>query len=59
MPLEWVNQLQQAALAVDGDQIRHLIAQIPESDRPLAEALAHLVQQYQFDEILELTQGMD
>ncbi|MCL6432739.1 MAG: PAS domain S-box protein [Leptolyngbyaceae cyanobacterium HOT.MB2.61] len=56
MPSEWIAQLHQAALAVDADQILQLIEQIPESDRALAEALKDLVQRFNFDEILELTQ---
>jgi two-component system sensor histidine kinase/response regulator len=59
MPPDWVKQLHQAALAVDSDQILQLVEQIPAGDRTLAEALTHLVQQYNFDEILELTQGMN
>lgn len=56
MPEEWIANLHQAALAVDGDRILQLIEQIPEPHRTLAAELAELVHRFCFDEILELTQ---
>lgn len=56
MPEEWIANLHQAALAVDGDRILQLIEQIPEPHHTLAKGLAELVHRFCFDEILELTQ---
>ncbi|UBF29211.1 PAS domain S-box protein [Kovacikia minuta CCNUW1] len=57
MSPQWITQLHQAALRVDANQILKLIEQIPESDSALARSLKRLVNDYCFDEILELTQA--
>ncbi|MBW4520971.1 MAG: PAS domain S-box protein [Scytolyngbya sp. HA4215-MV1] len=57
MPIEWIADLHQAALAVDADRLLELIQQIPMDDRALAEGLQDLVHRFCFDEILELTQA--
>ncbi|WP_088889616.1 PAS domain S-box protein [Leptolyngbya ohadii] len=54
MPPEWIADLKEAAIAVDGDRLRQLIAEIPPTQTQLAEGLNHWVQQFCFDEILEL-----
>ena len=54
MSAEWIANLHQAALEVDGDRILQLIEQIPSEQRSLAEQLTELVRQFCFDEILEL-----
>lgn len=59
MPVEWIVNLHQAALAVDADRILQLIEQIPETHFTLAAGLAELVHRFCFDEILELTQEND
>lgn len=46
--------LKQAAIEVDGKQIWQLCQQISESDRHLAESLIELVNQFDFDAILNL-----
>ncbi|WP_414644156.1 response regulator [Allocoleopsis sp.] len=56
MPADWVTQLNQAAVEVDGDRILQLIEQIPASHLTLAEKLTDLVRRFCFDEILELTE---
>ena len=56
MPVEWIAQLNQAALAVDAEQILQLIEQIPETHQAMAEQLANLVRHFCFDEVLALTE---
>ncbi|HEY9694360.1 MAG TPA: PAS domain S-box protein [Oculatellaceae cyanobacterium] len=56
MPVEWIAQLNQAALAVDAEEILQLIEQIPETYRAMAEQLADLVHHFCFDEVLALTE---
>ncbi|MES1026586.1 PAS domain S-box protein [Gloeocapsa sp. BRSZ] len=56
MPLEWVEQLHQAATKVNAKQIHKLIEQNPSSNVPLANALTYLVNNFCFEEIVLLTQ---
>jgi two-component system sensor histidine kinase/response regulator len=56
LPSAWVADLHLAALAVDNDRIFQLIDQLPESHQALAQKLTELVQQFDFDAILELAQ---
>jgi CheY-like chemotaxis protein len=56
MPADWVAQLHQAAIQVDGELISQLIAQIPEEEVKLAHSLRDLVNNYRFDEIIAVTQ---
>jgi PAS domain S-box-containing protein len=56
MSLTWRTQLHQAARRVDAEAIRELVAQIPESQAVLAEALTHLIDQFQFEEIVARTE---
>jgi two-component system sensor histidine kinase/response regulator len=56
MPAKWIRALHQAAIEVDADKIRQLIQQIPAEHRSLIEGIAYLVQHFDFDTILELTQ---
>ncbi|HEY9617852.1 MAG TPA: CHASE2 domain-containing protein [Microcoleaceae cyanobacterium] len=56
MPLAWVDQLHQAALRGFDHQILQLIEELPDPHSVLAHALAHWVHNFQFDEILNLTQ---
>ena len=55
MPADWVAQLHQAAIQVDGDLINALIEQIPAEHQALAERLSMLADQFCFDEIIDLT----
>ncbi|MBF2008215.1 MAG: PAS domain S-box protein [Chlorogloeopsis fritschii C42_A2020_084] len=55
MSAQWLAQLRQAALEVDGDRILQLVEQIPETHSVLAEGMTDLVRRFCFDEILELT----
>ncbi|MEO0459116.1 MAG: ATP-binding protein, partial [Cyanobacteria bacterium P01_A01_bin.114] len=53
MPPEWITSLQQAATEVDSHQIRRLIQVIPPGQAALAQKLTQLMQQFNFDEILD------
>jgi two-component system sensor histidine kinase/response regulator len=59
MQQEWIDDLHRAALAVDRDRILQLIQQIPKQNQTLAEALTQLVEQFDFDAILDLTQAKE
>jgi CheY-like chemotaxis protein len=54
MSPEWVEQLHQAAIAVDASQIVQLITEIPPERGNLAQELNSLLQNFCFDEIIEL-----
>ncbi|MBE9193158.1 response regulator [Gloeocapsopsis crepidinum LEGE 06123] len=56
MPPTWRTQLHQAAIRVDAEAIGQLIKEIPESQADLAKALTYLVDQFQFEEIVAMTQ---
>lgn len=56
LPIEWIDQLHQAALRINAKQISLLIEQIPESDDHLVKALTDLVDRFCFEEIIALTQ---
>jgi two-component system sensor histidine kinase/response regulator len=56
MPPQWRVQIQKAAALGSDDIVLALIAQIPQENALLAEALADLVNNFQFEKILELTQ---
>ncbi|MBW4492060.1 MAG: PAS domain S-box protein [Oscillatoria princeps RMCB-10] len=56
MPAEWVAQVYRAAVQCSDDLILELLEQIPTECYPLAQALADLANNYQFDKIEELTQ---
>ncbi len=56
MPVDWVVNLHQGALEADADLVGELIEQIPESQALLAEAIQGLVNKFQFEKIIELTE---
>ncbi|PSB20117.1 HAMP domain-containing protein [Phormidesmis priestleyi ULC007] len=56
MPIEWIDQLHQAALRINAKQILLLIEQIPEPYDHLVKALTDLVDRFCFEEIIALTQ---
>jgi adenylate cyclase len=58
MPLSWLRELHQAALALDEELVIQLIEQIPESQDALAEALRELLMNFRLDLVLEFTQEM-
>ena len=58
MPLQWLQQLHQAAIEVDGDLIEELLKQIPENHQATKIKLSELIHCYCFDEIIELTEAV-
>ncbi|MDY7013552.1 MAG: ATP-binding protein, partial [Cyanobacteriota bacterium] len=56
MPREWIEKLYFAALEINYTKIFDLIAQIPEQEASLAEALKALVDDYRLDTVVELAQ---
>ncbi|BAZ46313.1 two-component hybrid sensor and regulator [Chondrocystis sp. NIES-4102] len=56
MPSEWLNQLEQAASALDEEAIALLLAKIPDEHQLLAQALENKVADFDFDEIVNLIQ---
>jgi signal transduction histidine kinase len=58
MPLEWVNQLHQAALHTNELQILNLIEQIPQTQQSMAIALTDWVNNFRCDKILDLTHSL-
>ena len=59
MPSPWIEQLQKAALAVDGEQILSLLAAIPAEHQAITDTLATLTKNFDFDEILSLLDNLD
>jgi PAS domain S-box-containing protein len=57
MSTEWQNLLQQAAMEVDGDWLNRLIEQIPDTYQNLKQGLKESIRNYDFDEIVRLTQN--
>ena len=56
MPLEWVAQLNRAALALNHLQVMALIEQIPKINKNLADSLTNLVDNFRLDIIIDLTE---
>ncbi len=56
MPADWVTQLNYAAIQLDTEQVGALIAQIPEKHTSLAKALQQKVNDFDFGQIINLTQ---
>jgi light-regulated signal transduction histidine kinase (bacteriophytochrome)/FixJ family two-component response regulator len=55
MPLGWIEQLHEAAVALDELRIVELIEEIPQIHQTLAENLTKLVEDFHWDIIFELT----
>uniref|UniRef100_B8HL56 Circadian input-output histidine kinase CikA n=1 Tax=Cyanothece sp. (strain PCC 7425 / ATCC 29141) TaxID=395961 RepID=B8HL56_CYAP4 len=58
MPIEWIKALHQSALQADADQIRQLIQQIQNPNDPLAKRLTELIENFCFDEMMDLTEPL-
>lgn len=56
MQSEWIAKLQQAAIEVDADLILQLIEQIPANNAYLAKGLTRMLKNFEYDEIIELTE---
>ena len=54
---ELVSQINQAAIAVDSSQIEQLITEIPEDKQYIAQAITEMLNKYDFDSIIELTEN--
>lgn len=54
MPEAWINALHAAAIQVDAELICELIQQIPETHCALAQGLTEMINNFCFDEIMEL-----
>jgi len=59
MPDEWVQKLHQAASECSDDGIFSLIERIPAEYTTLATTLSHLAYNFQYEEIIELSQGLE
>lgn len=57
MPTEWIAQLHDAAAQGNDLKALQLITQIPQSHKPLTELLTQLIEGYQFDRVMDLTQS--
>ena len=51
------RQLNETAVIADRRSLKNLIAQIQETDPPLAKAIAHLVKNFQFEQLVALTEA--
>lgn len=54
MSTEWIQQLHQAAIAIDSDLILQLIKQIPPTEPDLAAGLIKMLKNFEYDEMVEL-----
>lgn len=57
MPAAWQKELHQAATQADRDWLLRLIAQLPPTHAAVAELLTQLVEQFDFDTLVELTEA--
>ncbi|MGL4881404.1 MAG: hybrid sensor histidine kinase/response regulator, partial [Waterburya sp.] len=55
LPPKLVRELNQAAIAVDAELIEKLITQIPISQQYIAHAISQMLNNYDFDAIIALT----
>ncbi|MFN6540046.1 MAG: PAS domain S-box protein [Nostoc sp. EkiNYC01] len=55
MPVQWIAELNQAAIEVDAERIFQLIEQIEPTQSHLAAELANLVRNFCFDEIIDIS----
>jgi DNA-binding response OmpR family regulator len=55
MPIDWVEAFRQAATRLNARQINDLIAQIPPTHPQLANGLTYLVNNFCFEEMIELS----
>lgn len=56
MPVSWISQLHMAAAQGNDSSSLHLLAQIPSEHTALIQTLTQLIETYQFDKIIALTQ---
>jgi len=53
---DWVEQLQQAAIQADRDWLMQLIDQLPTEQRTLKERLTQLINRFDFDTLVDITE---
>jgi signal transduction histidine kinase/CheY-like chemotaxis protein len=58
MPYPWICRLHHAALQVDADRIYQLLKQIPDQEHHLTAQLSTLTHNFDFDTLIELTEGL-
>ena len=56
LPTELIAELNQAAIAVDAEQIDKLVARIPNSHQYIAQKISEMLTKYDFDAIIDLTE---
>lgn len=56
MSTEWIEELHQAAIAVDSDLILQAIAQIPPEKTNLAQKLTKMLKNFEYDEVVNLSE---
>ena len=56
MPYEWLIQLEEAAVQLDKEAIAELLQEIPEEQTILTQTLQNKVDDFDFEEILNLVQ---
>lgn len=56
MPPDWINQVHEAALDLQDERLHQLIAQIQDSEPDLIAAMTSLVNNFQFEALVTLTQ---
>lgn len=56
MPAEWLARLNRAALIANDQRIFQLLEEIPESNLALKAAIIQLVENFQLDQLIQLTQ---
>ena len=53
---EWIEKLQQAAIAIDSDLILQLVETIPTAETHLVRGLTRMLKNFEYDEIVELAE---
>ncbi|MEO0455363.1 MAG: hypothetical protein AAF152_02105 [Cyanobacteria bacterium P01_A01_bin.114] len=56
MPQPWICRLHRAAEQIEAEQIRALIQQMPRQQSAIAAELSTLIENFDFDTIIELTE---
>jgi hypothetical protein len=58
MSEEWITQLHEAALEANTNLILQLVGEIPETENRLAQALAKLARQFEFEQLVDLAEPL-
>lgn len=59
MPTEWISQLNHAARRANEREILQLLEDLSESHAELKTAIVHLIQNFQLDQLIQLTQPLN